>query len=166
MYRHGYGANIGGVCNVWLGKGFFFEPGVSLYYDSYSFKDLIVDGGPNSDSDKDPRLYKIGVRIPLVAGYDWQTGDRFSLSFFTGPELNYSFAGKYVFHNKEVWGDMSDNPFLDQRRLDCAWKIGVGVPLNGFMISAEAAIGITDLMKNPDLSFRENRFTIALTRYF
>lgn len=165
MFKKGYGFNIGGVYNAWLGKGFYLEPGVSLFYDSYSYDDLFSDAG-NGIADQDPSLYKVGIRIPVVAGYEIGISENFSMNVFTGPELNYSFAGKYRFHNREAWGDIEDNLFNTQRRIDCAWKVGVGFPFNNFMLSVEGEFGLTDLLKNPDISFRENRLTIGATYYF
>lgn len=166
MHRHGYGFNLGGVYNAWLGKGFFLEPGVSLYYDSYSYYELYVSNDEGTfTSDKDPRIYKIGVRIPIVVGYEFGITDRYSMNIFTGPELNYSFAGNIVGKNKELWGELTDTLFDMHRRVDCAWKIGLGFPVNHFMLSIDAAIGMTDLQKG-NITFRENRLTLAGTYYF
>ena len=40
MFDHGYGATLGAVCNIYLGHGFYFEPGLSFFYDSYAYNDL------------------------------------------------------------------------------------------------------------------------------
>lgn len=162
MYRNGKGFTLGGVYNVYLGKGFYVEPGVSFFYDSYSYYDLKI-------SDKDietPSLYKTGVRIPVVAGYSFNLSENFSMSVYTGPEFNWAMGGKIKVKNRDLVGDFPDSLFGNfQRRVDCAWKIGVGFPYNGFLISVDGEIGVTDLMKNPDISFRENRVTIGLTYY-
>lgn len=162
MYRNGKGFTLGGVCNVYLGKGFYVEPGVSFFYDSYSYCDLKI-------SDKDietPSLYKTGLRIPAVVGYSFNLSESFSMSVYTGPEFNWAMGGKIRVKNRDLVGDFPDSLFGNfQRRVDCAWKFGIGVPYNGFLISIGASIGMTDLMKNPDISFRENRVTIGLTYY-
>ncbi|MCM1349337.1 MAG: PorT family protein [Firmicutes bacterium] len=166
MYRPGFGFNLGGVCNVYLGKGFYLEPGVSLYYDTYSTDNFSVTGPNGEIYESDPRVWKMGARVPVVVGYVLDIGERFSMSIFTGPEVNYSFAGDYSIKNKEAMEMEEMDLFAGQRRLDCAWKVGVGFPVGSMMVSAEVAIGLTDLMKNPDLSFRENRATLGLTYYF
>ncbi|MDE6279787.1 MAG: PorT family protein [Paramuribaculum sp.] len=162
MYRQGKGFTLGGVYNVYLGKGFYVEPGVSFFYDAYSYLDLKI-------SDKEietPSLYKTGLRIPVVVGYSFNLSESFSMRVYTGPELSWAMGGKIKVKNSDLVGDFPDSLFGNsQRRVDCAWKIGVGVPYNGFLISVDGAIGVTDLMKNPDLSFRENRVTIGLTYY-
>lgn len=164
MYKIGYGGTIGGVYNVYLGRGFYLEPGVSLFYDSYSYKDLtIADSDYNGPNLLKAKVNKFGFRIPVVAGYTFGN-ENFSLSVYTGPELSYAFAGKISYDIPFDEG-MPTGLFDNQRRVDCSWKIGLGYPVNNFLISWEAAIGMTDLMKNPLISFRENRVTIGLTYY-
>jgi len=167
MYNHGYGFTLGGVYNVYLGKGFYIEPGVSLFYDRYSFDDLHIINNDGTIVDNNPTVYKIGLRVPVTVGYVFTLTDRFSMSVYTGPELNYSFAGKYIVKHKDsINTDFPSNPFDGQRRVDCAWRIGLGFPINSFLIGIDASIGMTNLLKNPDISFRENRATVGVTYYF
>lgn len=169
MYKSGCGFSAGAVCNIWLGHNFYLEPGVTLFYDTYSYDNLIISGEPNNDGYvSDPSLYKAGFRIPVVAGYTFSLSDRLSMSVFTGPELSYAFAGKIRLTDDEqdLLGAFPTGLFGDfQRRVDCAWKIGFGVPFGQWFASVEGSIGMTDLLKT-DLSFRENRLCFALTRYF
>lgn len=165
MYRQGYGLTLGGVCNLYLGRGFYLEPGVSLFYDSYSYDDIefMADSGPLR---ADPSLHKFGLRVPVVAGYSFDVSDKFSMSVYTGPELSWAISGRIKVKNKESIGDIPDSLFGDfHRRVDCAWKVGLGVPYNSFFIGIDAAIGMTDLLKNPNISFRENRVSVSLTYY-
>lgn len=169
MFRPGVGFTIGGVSNIYLGKNFYLEPGLSIFYSQYKYKDLIVLGEENHQ-ESDPKLYKWGVQIPLVVGYTIGFTDNFAMNVFTGPEVRYAFAGKIVLKNKDL-PEGSYSPFNDlwnlngQRRVDCAWKIGIGVPVGNFDISLEADLGMTDLLKGP-MKFRENRMGLGVTCYF
>jgi len=166
MYRNGYGFTLGGVYNVYLGKGFYLEPGVSFFYDSYSYDDLKIIDDNGDWISENPSQHKLGLRIPVVAGYSFDISDKFSMNVYTGPELSWAMGGKIKVKNRDLIGDFPDKLFGDfQRRVDCAWKIGIGVPYNGFLISIDTAIGMTDLMKNPNISFRENRVSVSLTYY-
>lgn len=166
MYRHGYGFNAGGVCNLFLGRGFYLEPGVSLYCDRYSFKGLIaIPDGNSGEGEKDPAIEKIGLRVPVMAGYSFFACGC-PLSVYTGPELNWSFAGGYKMKNEAEWGDLPESLYRTQRRVDCAWRVGLGAPVGPVFVSIDAAIGLTDLMKSSDLTFRENRVTVGATYYF
>ncbi len=168
MYRIGYGGTLGAVCNIYLGRNFYIEPGISLFYDTYSYKDLIITSSSGIIAEKDPGIYKAGIRIPIVAGYEFSIANRFDMTIFTGPELNYAFTGDVRMKDKSlIYG--SELPMFgkegNQRRVDCAWKIGLGFPWNMWTLSWEADIGMTDLLKT-GMSFRENRVSVNVTRYF
>ena len=168
MFRHGFGATFGAVYNIYLGKSFYIEPGASLFYDSYSYKNLVISGDAGNIIEEDPSLYKLGIRIPVVVGYSFSISDNFAMLVYTGPELSYAFTGDIKIKDSELQHSSDISLFGEygtQRRVDCAWKVGVGFPVNQWLVSIEAAIGMTDLLKS-GMSFRENRCSVALTRYF
>lgn len=168
MYRPGIGVNIGAVANIVLPKGFYFEPGVSLFYSGYKYKDLVITDVDGSVAESDPKQTKWGIQIPLLIGYEINLSDRFGLDVYTGPQIRYAFAGSIALKNKALKEDISDA--LDlwhmQRRFDLSWKIGIGLPLkNNSVLALEADFGITDLLK-ADMTFRENRIGIGFTKFF
>ena len=168
MFRHGFGGNLGVVYNVYVGHDFYLEPGVSLFYDTYSYKELFVEENSKAI---DPTVYTTGIRIPVVAGYSFDITDRFIMSVYTGPEVSYIFKGGirgsyFNSNNEDIREDL--NPYAkhgNHRRFDCAWKIGLAFPTEYVTLNIDAAIGITDVCKN-DISMRENRVSIGLTHYF
>lgn len=161
MYSPGFGLTLGGVCNIYLGKGFYLEPGASLFYDSYSFKDLVISNAPEDQSYNDPGLYKLGIRIPVVAGYAFDISDKLAMCVYTGPEFSYSFAGKIKIHDNDELDELFGNW---QRRADVAWKVGIGFPYKSFTMSVDAALGITDLLKT-QMRAHDNRLSVSLTYY-
>ena len=168
MFRPGYGFSAGVVSNIYLGKNFYFEPGVALFYSRYEYKDLTISNGDNAE-EHDPGLYKLGVEVPLLFGYTFGFSDQFAMNLFTGPQLRYSFAGEIEIENSSLIEDMESGFDLwginGQRRFDCSWKIGLGFPVSNFNISFEADFGISDLLKG-DMKFREHRLGLGLTYYF
>lgn len=169
MFNSGFGASIGGLANIYLDKNFYFEPEVSLFYEGYSYNN-IVTVAPNSPSvNGGPNINKLGFRIPLVFGYFINISDTWGLDVFTGPVLDYAFYGKAKTQNDEI----KDNEDLmsvfkgkyGQRRFEMEWKIGVGFPVNNFLISLEGDLGILNMMKH-NLSLRENRVSLGITYYF
>lgn len=168
MFRHGFGGTLGAVCNIYLGHNFYLEPGASLFYDTYSYKNVVFGMTESSAGCQDPGIYKFGLRIPVVAGYSFNVTDQFAMSVFTGPELSYALAGDIKIKNREEL-DLEDihlfGKYAHQRRVDCAWKVGVGFPVDEWFVSVEGVFGLTNLNRI-DMSFRENRCAIALTRYF
>lgn len=167
MFRAGTGGAIGAVCNVFLGKNFYLEPGVSLFYDTYSYKDLMIT---NSDfyEERDPLVYKIGLRIPVVVGYSISINDQISIAPFTGPELSYAFVGDIKIHDRDRLDanelSLFGNPGY-QRRVECGWKIGLAFFTGMWSFNIDGTIGMTNLMTN-GMTFRESRGTVTLTRYF
>lgn len=165
-YRPGYGFTAGAVCNIDLGSNVYLESGLTLFYEDYSYKDLVITNESGEAVQKDPGLYKLGFRIPVVVGSVFPINERAGFSIFTGPVLSYAFAGK-IDIDSDVDSDLDGlDLFRGQRRFDCAWKIGVGCPIDNYMISLEAEFGITDLLKAKDMSFRENRVSLGFTYYF
>lgn len=168
MYRSGFGATLGAVANISLSQGFYLEPGVSLFYDTYSYDGLTIPDASGNEI-HDPGLYKFGVRVPVVAGYDFRIADKLDMTVYTGPELSCSFVGKVRLNDsqKEIVGDDFDNNLFGkngQSRFDCAWKIGIGFPWENMMLGLDASIGMTDLLRTP-MSFRENRVSVTFTYY-
>ncbi|MBD5357050.1 MAG: PorT family protein [Bacteroides sp.] len=163
MHTPGYGFTLGGVCNVYLGKGFYLEPGVSFFYDTYKYDFVVVDPGFYMVTNK-PGINKLGLRVPVMAGYTFDISDAFSMCVYTGPEFSYSFSGKIKWSEDfEVY--LSDNLFeSEQRRADAAWKVGIGFPYKSLMASIDIALGMTDILKS-DMRGYDRRFSVALTYY-
>lgn len=166
MFRAGTGGSVGVVCNINLGAKFYLEPAVSMFYDTYSYKDLIL--GAEDYQEYDPAVYKAGFRIPAVIGYSFTITDKLAIAPFTGPEMSYAFAGDVKIHNRDeldLHGNLLFGTFGTQRRFECGWKIGVAFFSGKWSFNIDATIGMTNLMTN-GTTFHENRATLNLTRYF
>lgn len=169
MYNSGFGVSLGGLYNYYLGKNFYFEPELALFYEGYSYDKIIIES-PNSPAvNAGPNIYKLGLRLPVVFGYEINISDTWGLKVFTGPQLDYAFYGTVKtdideFKQDEYLMSLFGNEY-GQRRFGVDWKVGVGFPVNQFLISLEAEFGLNDLLKN-DLSFRENRVGLGITYYF
>lgn len=169
VYNSGFGASLGGLANFYLGHNFYFEPELSLFYEGYSYNNIQAVA-PNSPSvNVGPNLYKLGVRVPLPVGYFINISDKWGLDVFTGPQLSYAFYGKAKSGDESVKADKDlmsvfKGPYA-QRRFDLGWKIGVGFPVDNFLISLEADLGITDMLRN-SYTMRENRLSLGITYYF
>lgn len=169
MYSTGVDAQVGAVCNIYLGRDFYFEPGAALFYESYKFDNLGILGAEGDVVATDPGIHKLGVRVPLVFGYTFALSEDFSMCVFTGPQIGYALWGEVsTEYPSNYYGDEFPTDLFGKhghRRFEFGWKIGVGIPFNNFMVSFEGDLGITDLLKN-GMSFRENRCIVGLTYYF
>lgn len=168
MFTTGTGGSVGAVCNILVADHLYIEPAVSLFYDTYAYDGLVVIGDETGYEESDPKVYKIGIRIPVVIGYSFGVSDRLSIAPYTGPEISYSFAGDIKFHNEDR---LNPNGFSlfgkngDQRRFDCGWKIGVAFFSEKWSFNIDGTIGMTNLMTR-GMKFHENRGTVSITRYF
>lgn len=169
MFNSGFGASIGALANIYLGKNFYFEPELSLFYTGYGYNN-VLQVAPNSPSvNAGPNLHKIGIRLPVIFGYFINISDTWGLDFFTGPQLGYAFYGTAKTDNEVVKKEGSlmhvFNGEYAQSRFDIGWKIGIGFPVNEFLISLEGDLGINDMMKG-HRSLHENRVSLGITYYF
>ena len=166
MFRNGTGGTVGAVCNIFLGKKFYLEPAISLFYDTYSYNGLTITGINYEESD--PTAYKFGIRIPLVVGYSIRLTDLISIAPFTGPEMSYSFAGAMKIHDKDKL-ELDDasifGKYGNQRRFECGWKIGIAFFTGMWSFNIDGTIGLTNLMTN-GTKFHENRGSVSVIRYF
>lgn len=168
MYKPGYGFSIGGVYYQPIASGFYFEPGLNFFYDTYSFKDLLIMGSSYPISTEDVSVRKAGFRLPLHFGYDISFNDTWRLAIYTGAELSYTISKGAHAKHPENFGDDYDSDIFginDHRNFDCAWKVGVAIPVSYVWVGIDAAIGLTDLMPG-NISFHENRVSVTATYYF
>lgn len=162
-YSNGAGFSIGGVYNIPLYKNLYFEPGLSLFYDTFGEEFGIIDANMNYIGTKDGSIRNLGFRIPLVAGYHFDFTDDMQVSVFTGPQLNLSLLAK------EHCGSYSKSIFGDDgfKHVDLQWAIGVGFTWQKYYVSFSGGIGMTkvrDWKPAPGVidSFRRNNFSITL----
>gem|GEM_PF-330578 len=136
----------------------------------------------------------IGVRIPLMFGYHFDFTPTVNVAIFTGPELSIGLRSRYHYSYSTEGNDPSLRPFKGEincytpgvtepgdsqidkllyymqdifKRVDCAWKIGVGFNYYNIHISIGGAIGMTNVYKHHNASafsddaFRMNRLTVT-----
>lgn len=164
MFKNGVGLSAGAVYTVAFGPGLFFQPGISLFYDTYKYDDLVI-GTENNSQSIDPAVKIFGVRIPAVFGYSFDLWNRASLAFYTGPELNVGIVGRVDIDDNAVWGENPPTNLYKEynhNRIDCAWKVGAGLPMGNYYVGIEAAFGLCDMLKVDNVSFHENRVSVTL----
>lgn len=174
MYNSGFSGSIGGLANIALGKNFYFEPEVALFYDQYSYDkvEALTDHSPSVNIG--PSIHKFGFRIPLNFGYFINISEKWGLDVFTGPELSYAFSGTARYDKSDAGlvedviasglGEVFSGPF-EQNRFNVDWKVGIGFPVDHFLISLEGDFGLTNMMKKT-WTMHENRVTLGIGYYF
>lgn len=161
MFKNGAGFEVGGIYNIPVVANFYVEPGLKLFYDTYSVKDdwNIYDGfGIDGIS-----IRKFGMRIPVMAGYRFDFTRDISVSVFTGPELEVGFVGKE--HAKSGNRSSSESVYGDDgflKRTNLLWDFGAGVSYRNYYFSVSGGIGMLNMYNGSHGKFHENRVTFSL----
>ena len=162
-FKVGGGIEFGGIYNASIAQNFYIEPGLKFYYDSYSVKkDMLsaMEGVYISDVS----YRKFGMRIPVMAGFRFDTGMESKLSIFTGPELEIGLSAKE--HAKGSNGiSVSESVYGDDggmNRVNLLWGIGAGITYQHFYFGLSGGIGLLNMMSDSDASFHESRVTFSV----
>lgn len=150
MFGNSSGFSIGGIYNIPVWQNLFFEPGVSLYYNTYSLnRDILSDKDIASAS-----VRQWGFRIPLNLGYRFDFTPEVSVSFFTGPELNLSFKGNIhmgIDKYNVTAPAFGKEGYLN--RGDIKWRFGVSATLlDRYYIALSGAAGMCNLIRSDFVS--------------
>lgn len=176
----GPGLSIGAIYNMPIVKNLYFEPGLSLYYNTYKGDLGVYDGASigkffnEYDFDVHNSYRTFGMRIPLNIGYHFDFTDNLNLSVFTGPVLEVGFSCDHYMKWKkqydEPWGVIEYNwtgsaysrKYLN--RVNAYWNAGVGLTMKKYYVGVNGLFGITNIIhKKSDWdSAKMNLFQVSL----
>ena len=167
MFKPGSGISVGADYMLLVGKNFFFEPGARFFIDNYRYDNITIGEGTTSEPAKtyDPPVRKIGLRIPLTAGYKFDIFKRGSLFFSTGPEFVIGISARTKVDEDQTDIFEEDMYRTRMRRFDVAWDIRTAIILDRFRVDLTGAIGLTDIIKT-DAQMHEYRISIGLGYIF
>lgn len=163
MFKPGSGVSVGADYLLLLGKGFFFEPGARLYFDSYRYDNITVGAGSAYEPAMtyDPPVRKIGLRIPLTVGYKFDIFKRGSLFLSTGPEATVGFSARTKVDDGQT-EIFEENLYKNQmRRYDVAWDVRAAVLIDRFRVDLTGSFGLLDVIKTA-ASMHESRLSIGV----
>ena len=169
-FNNAAGFEIGGVYNIPLWKNLYFEPGLSLYYNTMKLSDFFIDdmiGDVTAFDKASGSVRRFGFRAPLVAGYHFDF-EPVAISVFTGPVISLGLSGR-MHVNAEGSGvsvSNSANCYADDgicKRADLGWRFGVGGTWGNYVLQVYGTVGMCNMLKNGDgAKFRDNNVAIAL----
>lgn len=168
LFGNSSGLNISGVYNIPVFYGFYFEPGLTFAYNTYSINrslyEAIVDESLGIDAPLSSASMRMwDLRIPLMGGYSFQLLPALTLSVFTGPELSLGMSS----HSHFKIGSTSitepgygSDGFMN--RTDVKWRFGVGATFaDHFYGGISGAVGLCDRIEG-DMSMKSNLFDITI----
>lgn len=163
VFSNGGGVEFGAIYNVPVVANFYIEPGLKLYYDTYSLKKDWIENIQDDISLNSVSVKKFGMRIPVMAGYHFDFTQDSKLFVFTGPEFEIGLSGKEYVKGHNI--DTSGSIYGDEggmNRLNVLWCIGVGVSYRQFYFGVNGGLGMVNMLSNPDAKFHENRSTFSV----
>lgn len=189
-YSNKAGFSVGAVYNIPVFMNLYFEPGLSLFYDTFGtmyfkeFKipqplDPVVVGGETGDK-YDTGIYQIdgyvsnmGFRVPLNFGYHFDLTEDVSVHVFTGPQLNWGFSARY--HQNSYIDPENSRPMPSEaysifgtggfKHFDLQWNYGAGATYGNYFVACTGSIGLTRMCDRTDFfkkDIRRSLFTITL----
>ncbi len=160
MFESRLGASAGAYYHLPLVANLYFEPGASLFYDTYKM-DFAIDESNNIPSG---HIDKFGIRVPLDFGFHFDIWENASLFIKTGPQLMYGFTEKmHIPIEEEFDNDMyGEDGMLN--RFDLLWDIAAGADFGRWNVALGYDFGLLNLAKNTGgrISYHENYFRISV----
>ena len=163
VFNNGGGIEFGGIYNVPVVANFYIEPGLKLYYNTYSMKKEFVEALQDDIIFDSCSFKKFGMRIPVMAGYHFDFTDDVKVSVFTGPEFEIGFSSKEYIKGHNI--DMSGSLYGDEggmKRIDVLWGVGAGVTYQKFYFGVSGSLGMVNMLTDADGTFHENRVTFSV----
>jgi len=158
-FNTGVGFSVGGIYNTPLVANLYFEPGFSLYYNTYGVKSDVVNI-PDYNGKIDCSIRKFGMRIPLNVGYHFDFTDNLNVFVYTGPMFELGFVGRLHASAKQSGVSASDSESIygdgGMPRTDLLWNFGAGVNFNRFTVGVGGSVGMLNMSGDDDLKYREN----------
>ena len=185
FYSNKPGFSVGAVYNIPVVANFYFEPGLSVFYDVFGTMHFNTEDvtfpptEPGGEPTVQPVVYQIdgsvrnlGFRVPLNFGYHFDFAPDLRVHVFTRPQLNASmWARSYQYDHitptgKKV-GSSSASAFGTGgfKHFDAQWNFGLGLDYGNYMVAVQGSLGMTrlrDAVEPIKKNMRRNIFSITI----
>lgn len=166
VFENGVGVSVGAIYNLPIVANFYFEPGISLFYNTWKNK-LEDTKYINHNS-----FRQTGMRIPLNLGYHFDFTDDFKVSVFTGPQLQVGFSCDDYVGAKVEDVEYHEAPSMysgDEgfNRFNLSWNIGVGFTYKHVYLGVTGSLEMTNMMRykkesGDDFSYTAHMNTVGI----
>ena len=146
VYGNRGGIEIGAVYNMPLWKNLYFEPGVSLFYNSATVNGVLNSFGSELQGICSGTLNNVGIRIPLNFGYHFDITDAIQIMPFTGPQINLNLSHSVNYATDEAVDKGLAQPRLHYNFIDLGWNFGVGVKFLRYYIGVSGQVGMSSFI--------------------
>ncbi len=163
-FKCGSGVEFGGIYNYPLSSRFCIEPGVMLFYNSYSLIDSYLKNISGGYNIKSVTMKKFGMRVPVRIGYHFDLKNDIKLHIFLGPELEIGLSGKECVKNKSNV-EVSESYYGadgGMNRVNLLMCLGVGITYRQYYFGINEGLGMLNMFKNSNEKFHENNVVFSL----
>ena len=173
IYTNGSGFSVGAFYDIPLYRALYFEPGLSVFYNTFGIDDITI-GAEEFSGVLNGSLRNWGFRVPLIFGYRFDFTDDIALSVITGPQVNIGLSLKEHLKAKGFGHEesgSSDNLYGNGwHRLDAQWLFGVRLHYqDNWVAEITGGVGMTNMLGGSEYDgqhFRRNTFSISLGYMF
>lgn len=185
VQKSGAGLSIGAIYNKPIVANFYVEPGLELYYNTTKFNENNLS--LENLRWKSNSTRSAGMRIPVMLGYHFDFSPKVNVAVATGPVLKVGFFDDYYMTTETMQNPVTGNAErlhysgsmykpnsfnevgeyeLSQNRVDCAWRISIGVNfLKHYYVGLSGDIGMVNQIKNTNngaYKMKNNLFQLNL----
>lgn len=181
-YSNKAGFSLGAVYNIPLFMNAYFEPGLSVFYNTFGtvkFDEVEIPSPTDPEAEPEKRVYQVdgsirnfGFRVPLNFGYHFDVAEDVKVHVFTGPQINLSLVGRfkqpqYFDPAGKKHEEISESLFGTggYKHIDFQWNFGAGVQYDCYYVSLSGSIGMTKMKDASTIlprDLRRNIFAITL----
>ena len=168
LFKNGVGFSVGAIYHLPIVANFYFEPGLSFFYNTWANKDLGELDEEDIDVVKNNSYRQTGLRIPLNFGYHFDFTDDFKVSIFTGPQLQVGLSCDQYFTAKAGNLEYHVAPSMYSgddgfNRFNASWNVGVGFTYQHVYLGVTSSLEMTNMIRSDeDFTGRMNTVSIAL----
>lgn len=154
LYKNGVGFSVGAIYNLPIVANFYFEPGVSFFYNTWK-NNLDALDEDIKDHINHNSFRQTGIRIPLNLGYHFDFTDDFKVSVFTGPQLQVGFSCDNYVGAKVGDTEVHEAPSMysgDEgfNRFNMSWNVGVGFTYQHIYLGVTGSMEMTNMIRIKD----------------
>lgn len=163
FFKGGSGFEFGGIFNLPVVANFYIEPGLKLFYGTYSMKKDWLEVIQDDIILNSLSIRKFGMRVPLMLGYHFDILEGLSLSVFTGPELEVGFSAKERIKGHNI--ESSESVYGDDggmKRVNILWNAGIRLSSGHFYFDVTCMSGLVNMLKDSEMKFKEHRSSFGI----
>lgn len=162
----GAGFSFEGIYHIPLVANLYLEPGIGLYYNTYSINKELLESVNQMDN-MSGSMRKFGMRVPVLVGYHFDLTSDFRIFATYGFVFEEGFTAKSRITQKSSSSSLSSSTSAygdgGMPRFDLLTNLGAGIEYRHLHFGVSGNLGTLNLSGDSDVQFYENvvKFTVG-----